>query len=188
MAAKEAERVVIELADLMGFPGHLRRRKAGLRRQPNRMRSCSGAFFNWLATYPTALISVSAVFTIEEIDEVHERLGNANTLPEYVRSLRGLGVVRYDSFISDGHSEFFGRDGRSVVSHGVHGELTIAEKSHPEAFLEHLRCHERGETSYLEMSNGLAASGVEKWTVDTDMMTMTFCDQSGQTLLVKPIA
>jgi uncharacterized protein YbcV (DUF1398 family) len=30
---------------------------------------------------------------------------------------------------------------------------------------------------YLEMSKGLADSGIEKWTVDTKNMTMTFYDK-----------
>jgi hypothetical protein len=41
------------------------------------------------------------VFTIEQIDELHRRLGRADTLVDYVRSLAELGVVRYDSFVSD---------------------------------------------------------------------------------------
>jgi uncharacterized protein YbcV (DUF1398 family) len=47
--------------------------------------------------------------------------------------------------------------------------------------------HEQGETSYLEMSKGLADSGIERWTVDTHAMTMTFYDRSGDVLLVEKI-
>ena len=77
------------------------------------------------------------MFTLEQIEELHRRLGNAETLSDYVRSLAALGVARYDSFVSDGHSEYLGRN----------------------AFLDHLRRHEQGETSYLRMSKGLADSG-----------------------------
>ena len=51
-------------------------------------------------------------------------------------------------------------------------------------FLEHLRRHLDGETSYLEMSEGLAMCGVEKWVADTSALTMTYCDRAGLTLLV----
>jgi uncharacterized protein YbcV (DUF1398 family) len=37
------------------------------------------------------------------------------------------------------------------------------------------------------MSKGLADSGIERWTVDTHAMTMTFCDRSGDALLVEHI-
>jgi hypothetical protein len=53
----------------------------------------------------------------------HARLSN------YVRSLAALGVARYESFVSDGHSEYMGRDADRVTSHAVHDELTVAERS-----------------------------------------------------------
>jgi uncharacterized protein YbcV (DUF1398 family) len=127
------------------------------------------------------------VFTLEEIEELHGRLGNAETLSNYVRSLAALGVARYESFVSDGHSEYIGRDADRVTSHAVHDELTVAERSDRDAFLDHLRRHEQGETSYLEMSKGLAESGIERWAVDTRAMTMTFYARSGDVLLVEQI-
>jgi uncharacterized protein YbcV (DUF1398 family) len=126
------------------------------------------------------------VFTIEQIEELHGRLGSAETLSDYVRALAALGVARYDSFVSDGHSEYVGRDSHRVTSRPVHEELIVAESSDRDAFLDHLRRHEQGETGYLEMSRGLADSGIERWTVDT-VMTMTFTDRSGAVLLVDQI-
>jgi len=49
------------------------------------------------------------MFTIERINDLHARLGSARTLPEYVLALKGLGVERYDSYVADGHSEYFGQ-------------------------------------------------------------------------------
>ncbi|MBV9617346.1 MAG: DUF1398 family protein [Ktedonobacteraceae bacterium] len=40
---------------------------------------------------------------------------------------------------------------------------------------------------YLEMSKGLAGSGVEKWTVDTNTMTFTCYDKQGNELLMEKI-
>ena len=37
------------------------------------------------------------------------------------------------------------------------------------------------------MSKGLAQSGIEKWTVDTGTMTMTFYDKTGREMLVEQI-
>lgn len=104
-----------------------------------------------------------------------------------MRALKELGVEWYDSHLADGHSEYFGQGGHRVVSPPVHEELPVAETGQREAFLQHLRQHERRETTYLEMSKGLARSGVEKWTVDTGRMTMTFYDKAGRELLVDRI-
>ena len=122
--------------------------------------------------------AASVMFTIEQIDDLHAGLGSARTLPEYVRALKALGVERYDSYLADGHSEYFGQGGQRVVSPPVHEVLPVAETGQRETFLQHLRRHERHQTTYLEMSRGLAQSGIEKWTVDTGRMTMTFYDKA----------
>jgi len=128
------------------------------------------------------------MFTLEQINDLHARLGSARTFPEYVRALKVLGVERYDSYLTDGHSEYFGQGGYSVASPAVHEVLSIAETGQREMFLQHLRRHERNETTYLEMSRGLAQSGIEKWTVDTGRMTMTFYDEAGIEMLVERVS
>ena len=128
------------------------------------------------------------MFTIEQIDDLHAWLGSARTLPEYMRALKALGVERYDSYLADGHSEYFGQGGHRVVSPPVHEVLPVAETGQREAFLQHLRRHERHQTTYLEMSRGLAQSGIVKWTVDTGMMTITFYDKAGREIVVEQIS
>jgi uncharacterized protein YbcV (DUF1398 family) len=127
------------------------------------------------------------MFTIEQINDVHARLGSAKTFAEYVLALKALGVERSESYLVDGHSEYFGRDGYRVVSPAVHEVFAVAESGERETFLGHLGRHERSETTYLEMSRGLAQSGIEKWTVDTGRMTMTFYDKTGREMLVEQI-
>src|SRR5689334_1975095 len=104
------------------------------------------------------------MFTIEQIDDIHARLGNAETLADYVRALHAIGVEKYDSYLTDGHSEYFGKQGHKVSSPAVHDKLSIADTSNKEIFLEDLKLHEQGKTAYVEMSRGLADSGIEKWT------------------------
>jgi uncharacterized protein YbcV (DUF1398 family) len=128
------------------------------------------------------------MFTIEQIDDLHARLGSARTFPEYVRALKALGVELCDSCLCDGHSEYFGQGGHKAVSPPVHEVLPVAATSQRETFLQHLGRHERRETSYLEMSRGLAQSGIEKWTVDMGRMTMTFYDMAGGEMLVEEIS
>jgi uncharacterized protein YbcV (DUF1398 family) len=132
--------------------------------------------------------AASVMFTIEQINELHARLGSARTLPEYVRALKAHGVEQYDSYLTDGHSEYFGQGGHRVVSPAVHEVLLVAETGQHETFLQHLRRHELRQTTYLEMSRGLAQSGIEKWTVDTGRMTMTFYDKAGREMLVEQIS
>jgi uncharacterized protein YbcV (DUF1398 family) len=69
----------------------------------------------------------------------------------------------------------------------VHEVLPIAETGQRETFLQHLRRHEQRQTTYLEMSS-LSQSGIEKWTVDTGRMTMTFYDKARREMLVEQIS
>ena len=127
------------------------------------------------------------MFTIEQIDDVHDRLGNAETLAQYLRALHAIGVETSDSFVADGHSEYFGKGGCKVVSAPAHKKLTIAETANPKSLIEHLRLHNQGETNYLEMSKGLADSGVEKWTFDMNEMTIAYYDRAGNEMLVEAV-
>lgn len=127
------------------------------------------------------------MFTLEQINELHDRLGKAETLLEYVRALNAIGVETFDSYLIDGHSEFFGKRGHTVIAPPAHETLSIAETSDRERFLKHLELHEHGKTTYLEMSRGLAESGIAKWTVDTSKRTMIFSDRAGNEILVERI-
>ena len=127
------------------------------------------------------------MFSLEQINDIHDRLGNAETLSQYLEALKNIGVDQYDSFIADGHSEYFGRGGHKVVSAPVHEKLSIAETSDRESFLQQLNLHNQGKTNYLEMSKGFADSGMEKWTFDTNKMTITYYDKSGNEILVETI-
>jgi uncharacterized protein YbcV (DUF1398 family) len=127
------------------------------------------------------------MFTLSEIDELHARLGSAETLADYLRALAAIGVVRFESFLVDGHTEFFSRDGGRVVSPSHHEVMTVAELSDRDAVLEHLQRHRDKETSYVEMSAGLASSGIEKWVADTAALTLAYCDREGRALLVDKV-
>src|SRR5690348_6742804 len=119
------------------------------------------------------------MFTLEHIHDIHDRFGKADTLSHYLQALKATGVETYDSFITDGHSEYFGKDGSQLVSAPTHEKLTIAETSNREDFLKLLNLLTQQNISYLEMSKGLAESGIEKWTFDTSKMTLTYYDKGG---------
>ncbi|MGO4258240.1 GNAT family N-acetyltransferase [Marmoricola sp. RAF53] len=131
------------------------------------------------------VLPAAAVFTMSQIDDIHARLGRADSVAAYLRALAEIGVVRFDSFVTDGHSEYVDAAGGRVVSAAHHPVLRIAGTSDRDAFLEHLRLHADGRTSYVEMSEGLAASGIEKWVADTALLTMTYVDRAGRALLVQ---
>lgn len=69
------------------------------------------------------------MFTIEQINDLHAKFGRAKTLVEYMRALGAIGVERYDSYLADGHSEYFGQAGHKIISSPQHEVLAIAEST-----------------------------------------------------------
>ena len=74
-----------------------------------------------------------------------------------------------------------------MVSSSAHEKLKIAAVSNREDFIKHLNLHSQRKTTYLEMSRGVADSGAEKWTFDTNKMTMTYYDRGSNVMLVEEI-
>ena len=123
------------------------------------------------------------MFTLEQIIDIHDRLGDRNTLVGYLRALRDVGVVTYDSYVTDGHSEYFGADGKKLVGPAFHEMFVVAETCDKEQFLRYMQQVEQGGVGYVEMSKALADNGIEKWVFDTKMLTITYFDKAGNVLL-----
>lgn len=123
------------------------------------------------------------MFTLAQIEEIHGRLGKAGTLPDYLQALREIGVETYDSYLGDGHSEYFGAGGHKLLSSPAHDAVPVAATADRAQLRQQLDLHQQGATSYLEMSEALATAGVEKWTFDTAARTLTYYDRAGTELL-----
>ncbi len=127
------------------------------------------------------------MFTLGQINEIHDQFGRADSLPQYLQALKDIGVDKYDTYITDGHSEYFGANGHKVTSPPGHEMLTVTVVSSRENLIEHLDLHSHLKTSYLEMSKGLADSGIEKWTFDTKNMKITYYDKAGNEMVSKAL-
>ena len=127
------------------------------------------------------------MFTIEQINDVHEKLGTMKDFLSYVTALKLLGIEKYDSYLTDGHSKYFGANGYYIESAPAHKKLLIADKGDKKSFLQHLSLHAERKTDYMTMSRGLAESGIEKWTVDTSTATISYYDKNGHQLLRESI-
>ncbi|MFC6159461.1 DUF1398 family protein [Kribbella jiaozuonensis] len=122
------------------------------------------------------------MFTIDQINEIHDTLGKATTLPAYLNALKAIGVVESVSFVTDGHTEHLGADGYVVSTPPAHQTFTIAEVSDRRLLTEALK-----ETNYEKMSKALADSGIEKWIFDTHALTIAYLDKAANVLLKEDV-
>jgi len=127
------------------------------------------------------------MLTIEQIKAAHSKVKSGADFPRYVRDLIELGVSSYDTYVSDGHAEYFGKDEQTLRSDAKYALLEVAPASDGEKFRHYLKIHQQGETDYPTFCRHSAETGVEKWTVDTNKMTCTYYDKAGTELLVERI-
>ena len=125
--------------------------------------------------------------TLSEIDDVHERLGKADTLPAYCHALAELGVVAYDSYVSDGRTVFRTSEGSDLDTGPNHELVAIAPNPDHAAVHDTLALAGAGELGYAEMSRLLGSAGLERWSVDTRRQVMTYIDVLGEAVLVEQL-
>lgn len=127
------------------------------------------------------------MFTLEQITAAHSRVRSGADFPAYIRDLKQLGVLHYETFVKDGHTHYSAADGYTVDSPAKYPVLAVAEKSNAEKFITDLKAHQHGKSDYLTFCRQSAAAGVEKWVVRLDTMTCTYYDRAGTAMLVENI-
>lgn len=123
------------------------------------------------------------MFTLQQIKDAHSKVRSGADFPGYIRDIKGLGVLSYTSYVSDGHSEFYGTPPYKVTSEAKDEILSISDTANTKALEEALSIHQQGETDYLTFCKQAAAAGVEKWVVDISEMTCTYFDKDDNELV-----
>jgi len=125
--------------------------------------------------------------TLEQIKAAYVKVKSGADFPRYIQDLKVLGVSRYETFVSDGHTVFVSTAQARLSSDPKYAALTIAGSGNKEQFVNDLRRHQQGGTDYPTFCSDCAKAGVEKWTVDIDAMTCTYFDKAGEIMLVETI-
>ncbi len=126
------------------------------------------------------------MFILDQIEAAHSKVKSGADFPEYIKELKQFGVTSYETFVSDGHTDYFGTKGYKVIAPAKH-ELTIAETSKREQFKGALKLHQQGEMDFPTFVKMCAIFGVEKWQVCMDMMICAYFDKEGTEILVEQI-
>lgn len=127
------------------------------------------------------------MFTIPQIKEAHSKVKSGADFPNYIKDIIALGVTSYETFVSDNHTEYFGKDGFKASSEGLTETVSIADESQFEQFKFDLKAHQQGKTDYGTFRKDCAKSGIEKWIVVMDKKTCSYYDKAGNEVLVEAI-
>jgi len=127
------------------------------------------------------------MFTVEQIKAAHSKVKSGADFPAYIQDLKKLGVTGYETFVSDGHTNYYGAAAYKTSSTARYDILKIAEESNAEQFKTDLKEHQKGKTDYPTFCKDCAKSGKEKWRVSIGKMTCTYYDKAGNEILVEGI-
>ena len=127
------------------------------------------------------------MFTIEQIKAAHRKVKSGADFPAYIQAIKKIGVTGYETFVTDGHTDYFGANGYKTSSVARHDGLKIAETPNKEQFKMDLKEHQQGKTDYQTFIEMCATFGIEKWVVCIDKMSCTYYDKMGNEILVEPI-
>lgn len=127
------------------------------------------------------------MFTIDQIKEAHSNVKSGADFPKFIQELILIGVKSYNSFVADGHTDYFGLDNFKLSSSAKYELLNISNSISKTQFILDLKAHQNGQTDYPTFCNDCAKSGVFKWTVNLTKMTCTYFDSAFNELLVEQI-
>lgn len=127
------------------------------------------------------------MFTVEQIKTAHSKVKSGADFPSYIKEIKALGVTYYETYVADGHTDYYGLNDYKTSSEKKYEVLSISETVNNEQFKLDLKAHQEGKTDYPTFIKICAAFGIEKWNVCMDKMTCTYFDKSGNEVLVEQI-
>ena len=127
------------------------------------------------------------MFTIAQIKEAHDKVKSGADFPKYIQDLINLGVIGYDTFVADGHVEYFGADNYRTMATETYATLAVASSANKERFIEFLVMHQEGQTDYLTFCHQAAQCGIARWTVNIVEKTCTYFDNNQNSILIEKI-
>ena len=97
------------------------------------------------------------MFTVEQIKEAHSRVKSGADFPAYIREIKALGVTFYETYVSDGHTDYYGLHDYQAAAPAKYETMAIADTCKPGDFKKGLKEHQQGQTDYLTFIRHSAA-------------------------------
>lgn len=127
------------------------------------------------------------MFTVGQIKQAHAKVKSGAEFPAYIQEIKQLGVTKFETWVIDSHTEYFGKDDYQTASNPMYENLVVADNSDKEKFSYLLKNHQQGKTDYFTFCKDCAETGIEKWIVCLDAMTCTYYDKAGSEILVEQV-
>lgn len=127
------------------------------------------------------------MFTADQILTAHGKVKSGADFPAYIQEIKSFGVTRYESYVTDGHTDYHGASGHTVTIPAKYTPIPVADVPEIERFKAGLLAHQQGKTDYLTFITMCAETGIHQWEISMDKMTCTYFDKAGNQILVEKI-
>ena len=127
------------------------------------------------------------MFSVSQIEQAHSKVQSGADFPKYIQEIKRLGVIGFETWVRDSHTEYFGVDNYKTTSPPKYKDLVIMDHSNKEKFIQYLKKHQKGATDYSTFCKHCAETGIEKWVVNLDKMTCTYFDKAAREILLEQI-
>src|SRR5690606_10925260 len=127
------------------------------------------------------------MFTLQQIEEAHDKVKSGADFPKYIQEIKKLGVKSFVTWVQNSRTEYLGENNFTTCSNAKYNELTITGKSDKENFETCLKEHQQGRTDYFTFCKDCAQTGIEKWVVRLGEVTCIYYDKAGNEILVEQI-
>jgi uncharacterized protein YbcV (DUF1398 family) len=137
------------------------------------------------------------MFALSQIQDAHSKVKSGADFPKYIAEIKTFGVAYYETYVSDGHTNYFGEanieetkieERKFKISSNPKfeaNEINIICNS--EQFKIDLKEHQQGKTDFMTFISNCANFGINKWAVCLDKMTCTYFDKNDNEILVEII-
>lgn len=127
------------------------------------------------------------MFTVEQIELAHNKVKSGAEFPKYIQEIKKIGVITFETWVTDSHTKYFGKNEFQTKSKPKYDRMTIAKISDKNKFNQYLKIHQKGETDYFTFCKHCAETGIEKWIVNLDKMTCTYYDKAKNEILIEKV-
>lgn len=127
------------------------------------------------------------MFTLSQINAAHDKVKTAADFPKYIQELIDLGVIAYDTIVSDGRISYIGNDAYTISTDAKYETLVTATIPNKERFIEFLVMHQGGQTDYFTFCQHSAQCGIAKWRVNIIDNTCTYFDLLENPIIIEKI-
>lgn len=102
----------------------------------------------WVETIPDASIQ-KPTFTVEQLKAAHSKVKSGADFPAYIKEIKAMGVTHYETYVNDGHINYYGANNYVAKVPAKYDPMTIAENANTAVFKAELLASSTRENRLL---------------------------------------